>query len=163
MRPLLFALVVLSVTTPALAASRGGGNAIANDTTTSMGEPLDSPSFTAPRSAAIAGTPANRRALELPLRDFHPEARLPRAPALSPMARSHFRPADLSVTPGHDGQKPSVGRRNRAGSDSISVASAEIRACTKGVGALSAAPTQQRTCLWPSGVTQRRQAFWQLA
>ncbi|HET6185220.1 MAG TPA: hypothetical protein VFA03_16710 [Acetobacteraceae bacterium] len=65
MRPLLFALVVLSVTTPALAASRGGGNAIANDTTTSMGEPLDSPSFTAPRSAAIAGTPANRRALEL--------------------------------------------------------------------------------------------------
>jgi len=23
------------------------------------------------------------------------------------------------------------------------------------------APTQQRTCLWPSVVTQRRQAFWQ--
>ena len=63
---LLLALALIATTAPAFAAGRGGGEpAIANDTTTSMGEPLGSPSYTAPRSAAVPGTPAHRRALEL--------------------------------------------------------------------------------------------------
>src|SRR5471032_3243846 len=37
----------------------------------------------------------------------------------------------------------------------------KITCCIKGGGVLFRSPTQQRTCLWPSVVTQRRQAFWQ--
>ena len=61
---MVMALIVAS--SPAFAVGRGGGEgAIANDTTTSMGQPMGSPSYAAPRSAGVPGTPANRRALEL--------------------------------------------------------------------------------------------------
>ena len=66
MHRLLLVLALISAALPAFAAGRGGGEpAIANDTTTSMGEPTGSPSYAAPRSAIVPGTPANRRALEL--------------------------------------------------------------------------------------------------
>jgi hypothetical protein len=67
MHRLLMILILITVAAPAYAADRGGGGepAIANDTTTSMGAPLGSPSYAAPRSAVVPGTPANRRALEL--------------------------------------------------------------------------------------------------
>jgi len=66
MHRLLLALSLIAAAAPALAAGRGGGEpAIANDTTTSMGEPMGSPFYAAPRSAVVPGTPANRRALEL--------------------------------------------------------------------------------------------------
>ncbi len=61
---LVFALVAVAAS-PALAVGRGGEPAIANDTTTSMGEPTGSPSYAAPRSAGVPGTPANQRALSL--------------------------------------------------------------------------------------------------
>ena len=47
---------------PATVLAQGG--AISKDTSTSMGKPSDSPSFAAPRSAIIAGTPAQKRALD---------------------------------------------------------------------------------------------------
>lgn len=68
MHRLLMVLTLIAVAVPATAAERGGGGgepAIANDTTTSMGAPMGSPSYAAPRSAVVPGTPANRRALEL--------------------------------------------------------------------------------------------------
>lgn len=66
MRRLLIVLTLIAAASPAFGAGRGGGEpAIANDTTTSMGEPMGSPSYAAPRSATVPGTPANRRALEL--------------------------------------------------------------------------------------------------
>jgi len=66
MHRLLITLSLIAAASPALAGGRGGGEpAIANDTTTSMGAPMGSPSYEAPRSAVVPGTPANRRALEL--------------------------------------------------------------------------------------------------
>ena len=66
MHRLLILLALIGAAAPAFAAGRGGGEpAIANDTTTSMGEPTGSPSYAAPRSAIVPDTPANRHALEL--------------------------------------------------------------------------------------------------
>lgn len=68
MHRLLLILALIAPASPAFAAGFGNGGgepAIADDTTTSMGEPTGSPSYAAPRSAAVPGTPANRRALEL--------------------------------------------------------------------------------------------------
>ncbi|MEO9188984.1 MAG: hypothetical protein ABI224_03125 [Acetobacteraceae bacterium] len=66
MHRLLMALALIATASPALAAGRGGGEpAIANDTTTSMGQPMGSPFYAAPRSAGVPDTPANRHALEL--------------------------------------------------------------------------------------------------
>lgn len=68
MHRLLVVATLIALASPAFAGGRGGGGgepAIANDTTTSMGEPTGSPFYAAPRSAAVPGTPANRRALEL--------------------------------------------------------------------------------------------------
>ena len=66
MRRLLMTVSLIAAALPAPADARGGGEpAIANDTTTSMGEPMGSPFYAAPRSAAVPDTPANRRALEL--------------------------------------------------------------------------------------------------
>ena len=63
---LLLAFALIALASPALAGGMGGGGpAIADFTSTSMGQPLDSPSYAAPRSAAVPGSPANRRALEL--------------------------------------------------------------------------------------------------
>lgn len=62
----LLAAAFPAITSPAIAAGRGGGNdAIANSTTTSMGEPEGSPSYMDPRSAGVPGSPANLRALQL--------------------------------------------------------------------------------------------------
>ncbi len=66
MHRLLLALMLVAAS-PAFAGRGGGEPAIANDTTTSMGEPLGSPSYAEPRSATVPGTPAHRRALELGL------------------------------------------------------------------------------------------------
>jgi hypothetical protein len=68
MSRLLLVLGLIAVAFPAFAGGQGGGGgepAIANDTTTSMGEPMGSPSYAAPRSAVVPDTPAHRRALEL--------------------------------------------------------------------------------------------------
>ena len=67
MRRLLMTVSLIAAAFPVPAGARGGGGepAIANDTTTSMGEPMGSPFYAAPRSAAVPDTPANRRALDL--------------------------------------------------------------------------------------------------
>ncbi len=67
MHRVLMVLALLTLASPALAIGHSGGGepAIANDTTTSMGQPNGSPFYAAPRSAGVPGTPANRRALEL--------------------------------------------------------------------------------------------------
>lgn len=67
MHRVLIVLALIAAASPAFAVGRGGGGepAIANDTTTSMGQPTSSPSYAAPRSATVPGSPANRRALEL--------------------------------------------------------------------------------------------------
>jgi hypothetical protein len=64
MRRVLLVLALI-ITAPPVFARGGGETAIANDTTTSMGEPIGSPSYAAPRSAIVPGTPAHQRALEL--------------------------------------------------------------------------------------------------
>ncbi len=46
---------------PAFAAGSAGGGAIANNTSTSMGKPKGSPSYSAPRSAVVPGLPPQER------------------------------------------------------------------------------------------------------
>ncbi len=67
MRTVLIALALIVASAfPALAIPAGGGSdAIANNTTTSMGQPMGSPFYAAPRSAGVPDTPARRRAIEL--------------------------------------------------------------------------------------------------
>ena len=66
MTRILLVLALIACTSPAISAGRGGGNdAIANSTTTSMGEPQGSPSYADPRSAGVPGSPANVRALQM--------------------------------------------------------------------------------------------------
>ncbi|MGA9866795.1 MAG: hypothetical protein WBQ75_10200 [Acetobacteraceae bacterium] len=67
MHRLLMVLALTAFASPAFAVGHSGGGepAIANDTTTSMGQPNGSPFYAAPRSASVPGTPANQHALAL--------------------------------------------------------------------------------------------------
>jgi hypothetical protein len=61
MKSILLATTIALGLSAGTASADGGGGAIANYTTTSMGAPAESPNYSAPRSAVIPGLPAQAR------------------------------------------------------------------------------------------------------